>query len=398
MSTLHDFSEEFNKLVLGRWGGIQKQLLFTPGLHEKEADLISDCPFELAAKLRQDPLGLAEYLADLANQRIGLGFSAQFGYLHYCGPSTPEWLLNPIASGDLPEHSRYLILLPPATEGCCGWAYLRLAALALFQAWALHSLGCGVKVAVAGQFSETLTASIRGADLMRSLLSTALLVNSATPAAVGQILAEVLDNSSIAASNVWLASDSLPLSALRKLTDRTNLKVWYAKGNWLHGLASLDDYCCFFELDDSELLGLFAYLAGGANAPELDPGIIRYQESANLSWLHAAVQKRYDLVLKESCHARDSCWLGLPGDLERRLAIRSKFLRCYWELAGLVGAVTSFVTILNETLQLVTRLSNQPGLREVGADNGGTGRSKQIISSGICELSDIMNSMTELVK
>jgi len=110
-----------------------------------------------------------------------------------------------------------------------------------------------------------------------------------------------------------------------------------------------------------------------------------------LVWFYSAAQRRYELFLKNcciDCRARE--WSGKIGKSERDLAIRSKFLKCYWELAGLIGAVAPFMVILNETLQFATKLANRPDLRVQGLESTTSWQSRKILSGGMEQLSDIM--------
>lgn len=391
MKSLTEFARPITNIAAERWNIAGLEARFIPWCDDFKFDLTSDFCIKLARVLRQNPTQIAKQLTVLTNQRIDARFVDSSDYLCYSGPSDQQWLGQAMLTGESPAYSSYLLLLPPATATCCGWSYLRLAALGLFQAISLRSQGCDVTFAVSGLFKLQMKTRSDLFEVMRSLFFVADRIERVDSEAILAGLKDHIDPNGRRATNIWLVSDTLPLKALRILIDIDGISSFYAEKNWLRGIIQqlqLDNYKDF---DCDQLLSIFVCLAGASSGSDLSPEMAQFNGTDNLLWYTDVVRQRTENILENGSFEVEEWSESIEiGVLERNLAIRLKFLQCFWELAGIRGNVRQFFTAFNDVLRLATILCNDPSFRRQ-IHQGEQGRViGQILSGGVRLLSDIM--------
>ncbi len=391
MKSLTEFARPITNIAAKRWNIAGLEARFIPWCDDFKFDLTSDFCIKLARVLRQNPTQIAKQLVALANQKLDPRFVSSSDYLCYSGPSNQQWLQQVMVTGEPPFYSSYLLLLPPPTAICCGWSYLRLAALALFQAISLRTQGCDVTFAVAGLFKLQMQTRSDLFEVMRSLF---FIVDRIENINSGDILAGLrdhIDQEGRRATNIWLVSDTLPLKALKALIDIDGVSSFYAEKNWLRGIIQqlqLDNYKDF---DCDQLLSIFVCLAGASSGSDLSPEMAQFNGTDNLLWYTDVVRQRTENILENVSFEVEEWGESIKiGVLERNLAIRLKFLQSFWELAGIRGNIRQFFTAFNDVLRLATMLCNDPSFRRQ-IHQGQQGRViEQILSGGVRLLSDIM--------
>lgn len=397
MKTLDELGRLVTGIAIEQWEIDEVKASFIPWSADYRFDLSSDFCTRLARKLRQSPEYIVEQIIKLAEKKTDFSFTGNCGFLCYRGPVDRLWLGQEMRLGESPPHHSYLLLLPPATVQCCGWGYLRLTSQALFQAISLRSQGCAVTICVAGVFRQQLKTDRDLHNVMKSFLGIAGHSEKINAMALLALLQSQIELNDEQGKYLWLTSDSLPPKLFRRLVNTDNLCCLCAEKNWMKGITQPLVPQRYIDLDNSRLLPVFICLAGNQVASDLVPEMAQFDGTDNLLWFAETIQRRVNTILDGKTGMLIDWNQGNVGEYDRNLAIRFKFLRCNWELAGIKGLVRHFWIAFADTLTLTTRLCNDPGFRQRLHFSEQTGPRGEILSGGMDVLSDIITRVKCIV-
>lgn len=362
MVILDQLSSSLRDAVKRLWPEDQGPISVFPLSDLSLGDLGSDVALQLAEKLNQDPVGIAERILEILAAPKSVQVSTERGYINF-RLNDPSHHLDE-GRGDKLGSDPLRIVAAPFISGADARAVFRLHCAAICQLTIAKHLGAAVEFWIGEERVDV--AGLRGAAGLGRALFGRIQAGPGT-APFEAVNAKKMLAARSAKVCLWLLPDSLGREQFKAVCDSdsgdcSRLRLLAPAAPWIKFTRTDDPFQSFSRLSDEEVLAMLWYVAQPLPALDLDSFVPCAAEKANPIWYWKSTVSRSTELLRALGDSRQPT-VEDPSPLLREIAVRLSFLRAFWLRAAWEGSVQEFLSVLMGTLSAFNRISNTPTFR-----------------------------------